>query len=336
MAEFSFSMLERLQPDVHRVLTNSFQLGRLSHAYLFEGQIGTKKKDTAKLFAMKLLCTSATNDQPCGVCHACRQAEGLKHPNLFWVKPDGDFIKKDQMRRILSEFSKTSIIDKPRIVVIQDAHRMNAESANTMLKFIEEPTAEAYFILITDQLQAMIKTLLSRSQVLHFKPIDHHVIEAELRASGVPERLAVLIPQYTNDLDAAKAIAVDSEMMQIVDLAVTLFIKALARKESLVLLFKSKRDLVIASSERMDFFLTILIVIQKDIYSAKRHKEGIAVDKTDSELVAALARRATLPVIQALLDKMLETKAHLRFNLNVPLAFDNLILHLERGYFHGV
>lgn len=336
MAEFDANTFRRLQPDASRVLDNSFQLHRLSHAYLFEGPVGTKKEDAALWFAMRLLCQKKIGDQPCLECKTCRSVKEKRHPNLFWVMPEGDFVKKDQMRRILSEFSRTALLDLPRVVVIQDAHRMNAESANTMLKFIEEPTAEAYFILITDQIDAMIKTLLSRSQILHFKPIDRHLIEAELRSSGVPERMAILISQYTADLDAAKTIASDASMMEILDLAVTLFVKALARKESLVLLFQSKRDVVFASPERIDFFLTVLTVIQKDIVGLKRHKSGIAVDTVDAELTGALARRISSDAALALLDKMLETKARLRFNVNLSLQFDNLILHLERGYSHGV
>lgn len=335
MDAFDVSAFRRLQPEASRVLENSFSLHRLSHSYLFEGPIGTKKEDAAKWFAMRLLCASKVDDQPCLTCKTCLAVAQAQHPNFFWVKPDGDFVKKEQMRRILSEFSRTALLDLPRVVVIQDAHRMNAESANTMLKFIEEPTAEAYFVLITDQIDAMIKTLLSRSQILHFKPIDRHLIEAELKASGVSDRMAILIAQYTSDLDGAKKLSADPAMMEILDLAVTLYVKALARKESLVLLFQSKRDLVLASPERIDFFLTVLTVIQKDILGLKRHKTGIAVDTVDAELTGALARRISSEAALALLDKMLETKARLRFNVNQSLQFDNLILHLERGYSHG-
>lgn len=335
MAAFDASAFRRLQPEASRVLDNSFSLHRLSHAYLFEGPVGTKKEDAALWFAMRLLCGSKREGMPCLTCKTCKAVAQKNHPNLFWVMPEGDFVKKEQMRRILAEFSRTALLDLPRVVVIQDAHRMNAESANTMLKFIEEPTAEAYFVLITDQIDAMIKTLLSRSQILHFKPIDRHLIESELKASGVAERMAILISQYTSDLDQAKKIAVDSAMMEILDLAVTLFVKALARKESLVLLFQSKRDLVFAQPERIDFFLTVLTVIQKDIVGLKRHKSGIAVDTVDAELTGALARRVSSETALALLDKMLETKARLRFNVNMSLQFDNLILHLERGYSHG-
>jgi DNA polymerase-3 subunit delta' len=336
MAEFDAAAFRRLQPDAARVLENAFSLHRLSHAYLFEGPIGTKKEDAALWFAKRLLCSADTDLRPCLVCKNCRNVGQKQHPNLFWVEPEGDFVKKDQMRRILAEFSRTALIDLPRVVVIRDAHRMNAESANTMLKFIEEPTAEAYFILITDQIDAMIKTLLSRSQVLHFKPIDRHLVEMELKTSGVNDRMAILIAQYTADLDAARAIAADQAMMEVLDLAVTLFVKALARKESLILLFQSKRDLVFASPERIDFFLTVLTVIQKDIVGLKRHKSGIAVDTVDAELTGALARRITSEAALALLDRMLETKARLRFNVNQSLQFDNLILHLERGYSHGI
>ena len=337
MSELTWSHLSILQKEVFTILENSFSQNRLSHAYLFEGYRGTKKKATAELFAMRLLCLHPSIDsRPCGTCPSCKNASEDVHPNLFWIRPDGETIKKDQMKKILAEFSKTALLHQPRICVIVDAHKMNSESANTMLKFMEEPTADAYFILITDQVDAMIKTILSRTQVLHFKPIARQILTKELRAIGVSERLCLLIPEYTNDFDSAVELANHPMYIEMVDFANTLFIKALAKKESLLLLSKAKKELILSSNETFDFFITILLVLQKDVYHMKKHLPSLVVDTIDIELITQLAKRSSQAMIEELLQQMLELKSRLRYHINQSLAFDNLIMHLERGLQYGI
>ncbi|MDZ4196224.1 MAG: DNA polymerase III subunit delta' C-terminal domain-containing protein, partial [Candidatus Izemoplasmatales bacterium] len=120
------------------------------------------------------------------------------------------------------------------------------------------------------------------------------------------------------------------------DFANTLYIKALAKKESLLLLSKSKKELILSSNETFDFFITMLLVLQKDVYHMKKHLPSLVVDTIDIELITQLAKRSSQSMIEELLQQMLELKSRLRYHINQSLAFDNLIMHLERGLQYGI
>jgi len=331
MNSFTWTEFQTLQSDVALILDNSFMYQRVSHAYLFEGPKGTKKKQAAELFAKRVLCLNPTpKHHPCGVCHSCKTIVENKHPNVFFVRPDGEVLKKDQMKQLIQEFSKTALVDQPRVCIILDSHKMNQEAANTMLKFIEEPTEDVYFVFVTEQVDMMIKTILSRTQVLHFKPIHRHILKTELLKANISERLAIFIPEYTNDFDSAMEYATQAEFKEIVEFSLQLYLKLLAKKESLLVFSKKLKDLILKTNEFFDFFLTVMIVMQKDILYYKKNQPAMAIDTLDETLLSQLARKQSLKTMESRLQEMLDLKNKLRFNINQSLVFDQLILHLER------
>lgn len=85
-------------------------------------------------------------------------------PSLKIIKPDGNFIKKDQILELKNLFSKDSQFTKENIYIIEDAHKMNKESANTMLKFLEEPDGSVIGFFITNHIDNVMLTIQSRCQ----------------------------------------------------------------------------------------------------------------------------------------------------------------------------
>jgi DNA polymerase-3 subunit delta' len=214
MAFSHFDDLNVYQPLVAQMLLNSFQKGRLSHAYIFEGPRGTQKTEAAFLFAKRLLCHHPKPDQnPCGICPDCIRIERQIHPNVFVIQADGEQIKKEQIRKMMTEFSRTALEAGPRIYIIEDAHKLNAESSNTLLKTLEEPGLDIYALLLTDNFNSLLKTIVSRSQVMHFRPIDKALVREQLTLRGAAPAIAAVIPEYTNNLEDAMQIAASEEMM---------------------------------------------------------------------------------------------------------------------------
>lgn len=331
MKVFDWKTFQRFQEDPARILDNSFQYQRLSHAYLFEGPKGTKKKQAAELFAKRVLCEHKDpSKRPCLLCHSCLTIAQDKHPNVFFVRPDGETLKKDQMKQLIQEFSKTALVDQSRVCVLIDSHKMNQEAANAMLKFIEEPSEDVYFILVTEQVDAMIKTILSRTQVLHFKPIHRALLLSELKNANVNERLAIFLCEYTNDFDSAFEYANQSIYQEIVDFANVLYVKLLGGKESILLLSKAKKEAILASNDLFDFFLTVLLVMHKDLLYHKKHQSAMIVDTLDETLLSEYAKRCSLVLIESSLQAILDLKQSLRYHLNQSLRYDQLMIQLER------
>lgn len=337
MALLSWSQFTEYQPSAGRMLQNSILADRLSHSYIFEGPIGTKRIDAAFLLAKTLLCTHKDEQaNPCGVCHHCVRVDKNLHPNLFFVTTDSKQIRKEQIKDLLVEFGKASVESGPRIYLIDQAERFNQESANILLKTMEEPGSAIYQVLITTQINSLLKTIVSRSQVLHFRPIDKYQIKNDLEKEGFSPLLAAAVSEYTTNTDMAREMVENPTIVECVHLVIGMAKSLQIKDQSIVLNFKEKREAILANAEATDFFLTMLTLFMKDILNYKIRYLDLLVFTPETELIGKLSEAISQKRIEELLDKMLGLKTRLKYNINVVLAFDKLLAYVERGFDHGI
>jgi len=163
--------------------------GRLSHSYLFIGPEGNGKKRFAKVLAQCLLCEQCNDDQldACGVCSACKMMQAGSHPDFFQVLlPEGKRVlpiklitgTKEQRGRagLCYELSLKPIAGHRKVALIDDADMMNQESANALLKTLEEPPPHSYLFLIASHTDALLPTIRSRCQQIRFHLLPDEII----------------------------------------------------------------------------------------------------------------------------------------------------------------
>ena len=158
---------------------------RLPHAMLFTGPESIGKKMVAYAIAQKLLCeVKDTPDTPCGSCPSCVRVAKHQSENILFIEPAGQNIKVDQARHII-EFLNLSNFGRNRVVIIDQAHLFNPQAANSILKILEEPSENVFFILIAPEAESMMRTIRSRCQVIRFKPLN----ESEIKSikPGLPD-----------------------------------------------------------------------------------------------------------------------------------------------------
>jgi DNA polymerase-3 subunit delta' len=152
----------------------------LPNALLIKGASGIGKLDMALNFAQSLLCATPTSEGlPCGQCNSCHWFELDTHPDFRLVQPDAlsvldDNVEKesgkkpsreisvDQIRDLANFANLSSHMGGYRVILIHPAESMNKNSANAVLKTLEEPTAKLLFILVTHKPQQLLPTILSR------------------------------------------------------------------------------------------------------------------------------------------------------------------------------
>ena len=183
-------------------LARARESGRVHGAYLFEGAPGTGKSETALWFARLLLCkrVGPKPSEPCGACHDChlllardgRPGAQPSHPDLHWVLADGAWIKVDAVRELRTALSLVANERGRRVALIPEAEKLRAESANALLKTLEEPPPGAVLILVTANAHVLPRTLRSRTLRVRFAPWSEPAVRAALEAEGVPETDAAL------------------------------------------------------------------------------------------------------------------------------------------------
>ena len=110
--ERSINELLTLQPIVMKQLQTIFEKNRMAHAYIFDGEKGTGKKDVMTYFVKLLLCINVENNVPCETCRNCRRVDSGNHLNVKQIEPDGASIKIDQIRDLISEMKMVGIFSK--------------------------------------------------------------------------------------------------------------------------------------------------------------------------------------------------------------------------------
>lgn len=155
------------------ILRRSMEKGRIPHAFLFHGMRGVGKRTTATAFAKALLCERGS---ACGLCSACRKVESGNHPDAVVIKPQGQFIKIDDIRDLRNQMRFRPLEGPRRIFILVDAERMNIASANSLLKTLEEPSPVNVLVLVSSRPYQLPMTILSRCQKLRFHPIPADVV----------------------------------------------------------------------------------------------------------------------------------------------------------------
>lgn len=152
---------------------------KVNGSYLFVGPDGIGKSGVALEFAAGMRCESPVDGWSCGKCGECaRVAKGV-HPSVrgFRKPEDKGSFPVELVREIVEESSLKRLEPGMRAFIVADADRFNDSSANAFLKRLEEPPADLIFVLLAGNLAQVLPTVLSRCQVVRFKPLKEKVME---------------------------------------------------------------------------------------------------------------------------------------------------------------
>lgn len=219
------------QKEVKDRLIKMVNENRLPHALLFTGYEGSGNLGTAMAFAQYLFCSNKQNNDACGECPSCQKTNKLVHPDLHLVFPiakskdvksSADLIKEfreaflenpylslndwfegldaenkqpiipvEESGNIIRELSYTSYEGLYKIMIIWQPEKMNTEAANKLLKVLEEPPEQTIFILVCNNPDQLLATIISRVQQIPFLRLQEAEIkEALVKKFGVTEENA--------------------------------------------------------------------------------------------------------------------------------------------------
>lgn len=146
--------------EVKEFLKKELKLKRKAGTYLFYGNENELLRIFAKAFAKGLNCFEITDDF-CDICENCRRISSETHGDLE-ILEDSSGVKVDSIRNLAYKDSITSYEGKNKIYIINNIDKMRKESANALLKMIEEPNDGSFFILLSNSLN-ILPTIKSRS-----------------------------------------------------------------------------------------------------------------------------------------------------------------------------
>lgn len=154
-----------MEVNVLENLVKYYHENKISHAYLIETN-NLEKCYLGLLEVIKQIFCQNEYNKECNKCNICNLVNQNYLPSLVVISPDGMNIKKEQILELKKKFSTVPIYTKENIYVIKNAEKLNGASANTMLKFLEEPEQNILGFFITNNANNVISTIRSRCEVI--------------------------------------------------------------------------------------------------------------------------------------------------------------------------
>ena len=173
--------VKNAQPVLYRMFSNALHEGRLGHAYLLLGEQGVPLKQTAIYLAKSMLCLhpDPLADESCS---RCLRIANNDYPDFKLVEGETESVKKDSVTSIEDDFSKTPLERGGKMVyVITQIENMTPDAANSILKFLEEPSEDTYAILTANNESKVLPTIISRCEVFRLRLLPLEQVREELR-----------------------------------------------------------------------------------------------------------------------------------------------------------
>jgi DNA polymerase III subunit delta' len=209
--------------DVVEQFRRSLASGRLASTYLFLGPEGIGKRSLAVRLAKALMCKHGPEQElaPCGRCESCLLLDAGNHPDLDIVGlpagkrqlPVETFIGDRDHRNqegLCHNLALRPQLGRRRVAIIDDADYFTTESANCLLKTLEEPPHGVVIFLIGTNRSRQLPTILSRSQVVRFQPLPLDAVTRLLAEQGLadsPQQAERLAAESGGSLHSATVLA---------------------------------------------------------------------------------------------------------------------------------
>jgi len=304
---------------------------RLSHAYLFVGPDGVGKNSVASLFGAAMLCAHADVEAlPCGDCLACGKIARFNHPDFHVLETEKGkkWIRIEQVRRLQTSMALRPFESERRVIVVDNADRMNEAAQNAFLKTLEEPPPGTLIIMVAPGTQSLLPTIVSRCRIERFGPLKTEELSKILvDKRGLDENEANLIAGMVSGSVGA-ALAIDLDFVRKVKPAIIERIAEIASEK------KMNPEKVFGLSNQLtaigDNSLEMIRMLLKDVAFMKMSRSGI-INSDNSNAIEKLGKNMTMGKIFALFDKTLEAEMGLSRNLQKSFIFENLLFAFAPG-----
>lgn len=146
-------------------LSAQFANGHLAQTLLLDCEKGAAGEILSQYLASLILCHSHTaQNKPCGNCHSCRMLESQSHSDLYTLSAKGQSIGVDEVRLLQHWAVQKPTHGHGKVALIEQTDKLTPSAANALLKMLEEPKSDTYFILLKPLQSALLPTIISRAQ----------------------------------------------------------------------------------------------------------------------------------------------------------------------------
>lgn len=320
------------QEQIKEHLQNALSSGKISHAYIINGEKSSGKEFIANVFAMALQCEKEEG-RPCQECRSCRQALSENHPDITRVvheKPNT--VSVDDIRSQLnSDVGIKPYSSSRKIYIVNEAEKMTVQAQNALLKTLEEPPEYVVILLLTANVDALLPTILSRCVVLNMKPVtDRQVKEYLCTTLQVPDYKAEVCAAFARgNIGKAKALATseDFEKVKAEALSLLKYIQDMDLNEIVTAVKK-----IVEYKLEIKDYLDICAIWYRDALLFKATSDvNHLIFREEIQALRKTAQRSSYEGIENIIKALDTAKRRLDANVNFELVMELLMLSIQEN-----
>ena len=308
-------------------ITWQFDINRLEHAILFAGPEHLGKFDLAFALSSHFLCSNVAEAAACGSCPSCLLIRAGTHPDLRLVQPEegSKQIKIDQIRLIINWVSQTSQRGGLKIAIVSPAEQMNHQSANALLKCLEEPASNTLIFLVTARPGSLLPTIRSRCRQYSFSTPDRNVALEWLQNQAADIENPAQMLDISGGVPLAVVRLFDKEYLERRSQVFQALVKVLATGDSPV------ESAAMVQKHEADEVLETILGVLSDCLKYKLSSDYKSLKNNDMAVeVASIADVCSIGFLFAALDRVGSDLRVTRStsNPNTALLLESLMIDL--------
>lgn len=304
----------------------------VANSYIFCGPRGSGKSMAAEIFAKALNCNGEGVEKPCDKCTSCKKLESGNHPNIDIIKPSGASIKIKQIREVIAKVSKKPFENGYKVLIIDEADKMTQDAQDAFLKTLEEPPANTVFILLAENQNSLLPTVVSRCQVFYLQKIAKQQIESYLleKFSCDIEQISFAATAANGIIGRAIEMLNDQELQKLRKLHVN-FASNL-NGGSYTELTTAASELAVSKEDAVRL-LDFMLSWHRDILIIKQGcEEQLLVNSDNANIIERQAKVLDEKRIYRIIDAIKRTISYVNHNVGIKNSVDSMILNIMEVY----
>lgn len=320
------------QEQIKEHLQNALSAGKISHAYIINGEKLSGKEFIAKVFAMALQCETG-GEEPCQECHSCKQALSGNQPDIIRVtheKPNS--IGVDDIREQVNGDVGIKPYSSPyKVYLINEAEKMTPAAQNALLKTLEEPPSYVVILLLTSNQNGLLPTILSRCVTLNMRPVsDEEIKKFLMEQMMVPDYKAEVCAAFARgNVGKARALASSEDFENVKSEALSL-LKYIQDMETSEIVAAIKK----ISEYKLDIndYLDIMAIWYRDALLFKATSDANhLVFREELPAIRRVAERSSYEGLERVIESLEKAKNRLNANVNMDLTMELLLLEIKEN-----
>ncbi len=314
------------------ILRRTLAAQQVRHAYLFTGPSHIGKSLLAQRFAQTLLCTGGPDptiapQEPCNVCLSCRKVLHGNHPDVHIIvkPPDKQFILIEQIRTLQSDSARRTLEGRRNIFILENAHEMNLQAANSLLKTLEEPEPDVVLLLTVPDAGLLLSTILSRVQLVPMQLLSTTQIKNALiqQWEVEPKEADLIAALAAGRMGWAVQAVEDDEMLTQRKAQLDLLAKlpSASRVQRFELVQRISAD-----TDKVHTLLELWLLWWRDMVLAANNCLDLTVNVDMRTLLKAQATKVSTAEAERMVRAILQTMEFIEQNVNPRVALEVLML----------